>query len=241
MKTTNKFLESFDDLQMKLIIFLLLAAVVDGKDVETEENVTAVLDGNVILSCTSKHLKDIIQVTWQKLNDQPGSNVATFSEMFGPSVFGPFSDRAAFVLSEMQVSTIALSGVRLEDEGCYQCRFDNFPVGSYTGKTCLIVLVIPDVQLDLYPIHISESSEGVVVATFYSTGKPAPKICCNVTSGVRGEFTESVIVNPNGTVTVTSNFTVVPAESDIGTELICVMNHSATNTEIVKTVTLKQY
>uniref|UniRef100_UPI00398E32CC OX-2 membrane glycoprotein-like isoform X2 n=1 Tax=Pristiophorus japonicus TaxID=55135 RepID=UPI00398E32CC len=226
---------------MKLFTLVLLVAVIDGKDlnVETQENMKAVLGGNVTFSCTT-HLKDILQVTWQKLNGQSVENVATFSEKFGPNVIGSFNGRAAFRQSEKEVSTIALSGVRLEDEGCYQCLFNTFPTGSNIGKTCLTVHVIPDIHLDLYSIHVSESSE-ILVVTFSSTGKPAPKIACNVTSNVTGEATESVTVNPNGTVTVTGNFTVVSAESVTGTEVICVINHPATNTEIVKTFTLRQH
>ncbi|XP_067896701.1 OX-2 membrane glycoprotein isoform X2 [Heterodontus francisci] len=126
---------------MKLFtLILLLVAVVDGKNltVETQENMTAVLGGNVTFSCTT-HLKDILQVTWQKLNGQSEENIATFSENYGPNVIGSFSGRAAFIPSKMEVSTIALSGVKLEDEGCYQCVFHTFRHGSNVGKTCLTV------------------------------------------------------------------------------------------------------
>ncbi|XP_041067777.1 OX-2 membrane glycoprotein isoform X1 [Carcharodon carcharias] len=125
---------------MKLFTLVLLAAVADGKllNVETQENMTAVLGGNVTFSCTS-HLEDILQVTWQKLNGQSEDNIATFSEIFGPNILGSFSGRADFMPSKMQVSTIVLFGVKLEDEGCYQCIFHTFINGQNIGKTCLTV------------------------------------------------------------------------------------------------------
>ncbi|XP_078415919.1 nectin-3 [Cetorhinus maximus] len=134
------FLEPCDDLQMKLFTLVLLAAVADGEtlNVETQENVTAVLGGNVTFSCIS-HLEEILQVTWQKLNGQSEDNIATFSEKYGPNVFGSFSGRADFMPSKVQVSTIVLFGVKLEDEGCYQCIFHTFINGQNIGKTCLTV------------------------------------------------------------------------------------------------------
>ncbi|XP_048396278.1 nectin-1-like isoform X2 [Stegostoma tigrinum] len=114
--------------------------IVHAKDVnvETQENITAVLGGNVTFSCTS-YLKDILDVTWQKLNGQSEDNIATFSEKTGGSFSVSFSGRAAFKPSRVQVSTIVLSGVRLEDEGCYHCVFNTSRTGQNIGKTCLTV------------------------------------------------------------------------------------------------------
>ncbi|XP_078088125.1 OX-2 membrane glycoprotein isoform X2 [Mustelus asterias] len=129
------------DLQMKLFILgLLLAAVVDGEllDVETQENMTAVLGGNVTFNCTT-HLEDILQVTWQKINGQSEDNIATFSDQFGFHVLGSFIDRVDLIQSGAQVSSIVLSGVGHEDEGCYQCVFTSFRSGQSIGTTCFTV------------------------------------------------------------------------------------------------------
>ncbi|XP_038658120.1 nectin-4-like isoform X2 [Scyliorhinus canicula] len=131
-----------DGLQMKLFTLVLLVAVRDGKplDVETQKNMTVLLGGNVTFSCTS-HLEDILQVTWQKLNGQSEINIATFSGKFGRNVLESFIGRVAFTQSKRQVSTIVLSGVKFEDEGCYQCVFNSFKSGQKTVKTCLTVNV----------------------------------------------------------------------------------------------------
>ncbi|XP_069748475.1 nectin-1-like isoform X2 [Narcine bancroftii] len=130
-----------DVLQMKLVALALLVSIVHGKgpDVETKENLIAVLGENLTFTCKT-HLKDILQVTWQKLNGQSEDNIATFNEKFGPKVFGPFIDRVSILPSNHQESALVLSGVRIEDEGCYQCLFTTFPTGSNIGKTCLTVL-----------------------------------------------------------------------------------------------------
>ncbi|GCB62439.1 hypothetical protein scyTo_0004248 [Scyliorhinus torazame] len=127
---------------MKLFTLVLLVAVTNGKplDVETQKNMTVLLGASVTFSCTS-HLEDILQVTWQKLNGQSEINIATFSEKFGPNVLESFIGRVTFTQSKRQVSTIVLSGMKLEDEGCYQCVFNSFKSGQNTVKTCLTVNV----------------------------------------------------------------------------------------------------
>ncbi|XP_078264803.1 nectin 1b-like [Rhinoraja longicauda] len=127
---------------MKLFFALaLLLPLAHGRSpfVETKENLAAVLGENVTFTCTT-HLKGILQVTWQKLDGQSEDNIATFNERFGPKVFGSFTDRVSILPSNQQESTLVLSGVKLEDEGCYQCVFTTFPTGSNIGKTCLTVL-----------------------------------------------------------------------------------------------------
>ncbi|XP_055500544.1 nectin-1-like [Leucoraja erinacea] len=134
-------LEPLDNLQMKLFALALLLPLAHGRSpiVKTTENLVAVLGENVTFTCTT-HLKGILQVTWQKLNGQSEDNIATFIEGFGPKVFGSFTDRGSILPSNKQESALVLSGVRLEDEGCYQCVFTTFPNGSNIGKTCLTVL-----------------------------------------------------------------------------------------------------
>ncbi|XP_051870627.1 nectin-1-like [Pristis pectinata] len=126
---------------MNLLALALLVSLAAGQSpiVKTKEKLTAVLGENLTFTCTT-HLKDILQVTWQKLNGQSEDNIATYNEKFGPKVFGSFTDRVSILPSNQQESTLVLSGVRFEDKGCYQCLFTTFPTGSNIGKTCLNVL-----------------------------------------------------------------------------------------------------
>ncbi|XP_043556717.1 nectin-1-like isoform X1 [Chiloscyllium plagiosum] len=153
---------------MKLFIVGLLVTVIDGNppNVETEKTVTALLGGNVTFNCTS-HFKDIVQVTWQRLRGQSKDNIATFSEKNGAYILESFSDRAAFIQSKLQVSTLAVSGVMFEDEGCYKCIFTTFLAGHKTGTTCLIV-VEKDVNVETQNITAVLGGNVTFSCTSYS-------------------------------------------------------------------------
>ncbi|XP_062906908.1 OX-2 membrane glycoprotein-like [Mobula hypostoma] len=102
---------------------------------ETQENKTAVISANVNFSCTTQ-LENIQQVIWKKLRGQSEENIKFNVKL---NAFEKHVKRASFISTNESVYTIELSGIKLEDEGCYQCLFNTSEIDSSSGKTCLTV------------------------------------------------------------------------------------------------------
>ncbi|XP_072116612.1 OX-2 membrane glycoprotein-like [Mobula birostris] len=103
---------------------------------EAQENKTAVISANVNFSCTTQ-LENIQQVIWKKLRGQSEENIIKFNVKL--NTFEKRDKRASFISTNESVYTIELSGIKLEDEGCYQCLFNTSDIDSSSGKTCLTV------------------------------------------------------------------------------------------------------
>uniref|UniRef100_A0A8C9NV84 Ig-like domain-containing protein n=1 Tax=Serinus canaria TaxID=9135 RepID=A0A8C9NV84_SERCA len=95
--------------------------------------------GNVTFSCRSLTKEDVIQVAWQKETDGAEDNIATYSMMNGQKIAKAYVSHVSFAHNKLQASAISLYGVTLQDEGCYKCIFNTFPLGAVTSKMCLKV------------------------------------------------------------------------------------------------------
>ncbi|XP_069725182.1 OX-2 membrane glycoprotein-like [Phaenicophaeus curvirostris] len=191
---------------------------------------------NVTFSCQSVMKEDVLQVTWQKEMDGAEDNIATYSKMNGQKIAKGYVGHVSFAQSELQASAIYLRGVTLQDEGCYKCIFNTFPLGAVTGRTCLKVYVIsnPKVEAKLIPSpDTAEDSEKMVGFSCSATGKPAPKITWHLPRILQQKPREYHIRLSNQTVTVISNFT--HAHSKILQEypITCVIQHPSLNRTLV--------
>lgn len=104
------------------------------------------LGDTVELPCKLQPLEyevHVTQVTWTR-RDAAGDdlNVAVFHPTQGPSF--PEPGRLEFVAArpgeELRDGSLALRGLRAEDEANYTCRFAMFPEGSRSARTWLRVL-----------------------------------------------------------------------------------------------------
>lgn len=91
------------------------------------------------LSCALTEPKDVLQVTWQKDDEKPHNNVATYSTTKGLKIHEPYQDRMNFTSLGLNETNITLWDARMDDSGCYTCLFNTFPFGSFSGHTCLRV------------------------------------------------------------------------------------------------------
>ncbi|XP_053912863.1 OX-2 membrane glycoprotein isoform X2 [Cuculus canorus] len=192
--------------------------------------------GNVTISCQSVMKEDVLQVTWQKETDGPEDNIATYSKMNGQKIAKGYVGHVSFAHSELQASAISLRGVTLQDEGCYKCIFNTFPLGAVTGRTCLNVYVISNPKVEAKLISSPdkpENSEKMVGMSCSATGKPAPKITWHLPRILQQKPREYHIRLSNQTVTVISNFT--HAHSKILQEypITCVIQHPSLNRTLV--------
>ncbi|NXI74329.1 OX2G protein, partial [Anseranas semipalmata] len=188
--------------------------------------------GNVTFSCRLVMNEDVIQVTWQKEVDGAEDNLATYSTMNGQKIAKGYDSHVSFAHSGLQTSAISLHGVTLQDEGCYKCIFNTFPLGAVTGRMCLKVYAISDPKVEAKLIASpdkSEDSEKVVGISCSATGKPAPKITWHLPSTLLQKPKEYHIRLGNQTVTVISNFTHAHSKILQKYPIACVIQHPSLN------------
>ncbi|XP_063161627.1 OX-2 membrane glycoprotein-like [Candoia aspera] len=171
------------------------------------------LGGNVTLRCTLIQHLDIYQVTWRKKRNGNNGNIATYKKDTGPSVL-KYKDRINFTVWSPQDSSINVSNVSTEDNGCYECAFFLFPEGPIMGQPCLSVYddLKTSMHYNIFDNHLS--------ANCTATGFPRPNISW---FPPEGEKKEKDITNPNGTLSVISNIFV--SISNVEQELVCHVTH----------------
>ncbi|XP_009067714.1 PREDICTED: OX-2 membrane glycoprotein-like [Acanthisitta chloris] len=192
--------------------------------------------GNITFSCRLVTKEDVIQVTWQKETDGAEDNIATYSMMNGQKIAEDYVSHVSFAHNELQASAISLHGVTLQDEGCYKCIFNTFPLGAVTGRMCLKVYAIfnPKVEAKIIPSpDKAEDSEKVVQMSCSATGKPAPKITWQLPSILQHKPREYHVKFSNQTVTVISNFTHTHIKILQEYPITCVIQHPSLNVTLV--------
>ncbi|NXY85287.1 OX2G protein, partial [Alcedo cyanopectus] len=191
---------------------------------------------NVTFSCRTSTKEDVLQVTWQKETDGDEDNIATYSTINGQKIAKGYIGHVSFAHSELHTSAISLHRVKLQDEGCYKCIFNTFPLGAVTGRMCLKVYAIldPKVEAKLIPNpEKTEDSEKVMRVSCSATGKPAPKITWHLPSVLQQKPREYHINLSNETVTVISNFTHTHVKILQEYPIACVIQHPSLNVTLV--------
>uniref|UniRef100_A0A7M4FWY4 Ig-like domain-containing protein n=1 Tax=Crocodylus porosus TaxID=8502 RepID=A0A7M4FWY4_CROPO len=115
------------------LLRLCSVQVIPSKVQSTKEGKNATFLCHLI----SKH--DVLQVTWQKENGKKENNIATYSKINGHKILDNYAGHINFTQRELKVSAITFHAVTMQDEGCYKCIFNTFPMGSVFGRMCLKV------------------------------------------------------------------------------------------------------
>ncbi|XP_042199900.1 nectin-1 isoform X1 [Callorhinchus milii] len=218
-----------------LLLVLLVAAVLpvfQAQMVTVDDSVSGFIGTEVVLHCTfvnnNPNIK-ITQVTWQKATNGSKQNIAIFNPHMGVSVLPPYKDRVSFKNPSLDDATIRLWSLELEDEGVYICEFATFPTGNRESQLNLTVFAQPvnSAELSPNPIIARAGQVGkIVVATCTSANGKPPGIITWDTK-VNGEKIVKETRNQNGTITVTSQFLVVPSRGVHKQQLTCVVNYQA--------------
>uniref|UniRef100_A0A8C5HLE1 Nectin cell adhesion molecule 1a n=1 Tax=Gouania willdenowi TaxID=441366 RepID=A0A8C5HLE1_GOUWI len=176
----------------------------------------------------------ISQVTWQKLVNGSKQNVAIANPSLGVSVAPPYKDRVIFKngavrrrTPNLEDTTITFSALGLTDEATYICEYTTFPAGNRENTVNLTVHVRPTTQMSLStPTLVARSSNiKTPVATCTSAnGKPAGTIRWE--TRVPGEVTTREVKNADGTVTVQSDYILVPSKERHKETLACVTTYN---------------
>ncbi|XP_051934440.1 nectin cell adhesion molecule 1b isoform X4 [Hippocampus zosterae] len=175
----------------------------------------------------------ISQVTWQKLLNGTKQNVAIANPALGVSVLQPFKERVSFKQAavrhrtpSLEDTTIVFSNLQLSDEAAYICEYTTFPAGNRENMVNLTVFARPLTRMTLTtPTIVARSQRRkMTVATCMSAnGKPPSVIRWD--TRLKGEATFQETRNQNGTVTVRSNYVIVPGRETHKQKLTCIVTY----------------
>ncbi|XP_051675017.2 OX-2 membrane glycoprotein isoform X2 [Oryctolagus cuniculus] len=182
----------------KFLTFAMSSQADSSHRIKHKNNETAVLGGNVTIFCNLTTVADVVQITWQKIQDSLPQNIATYSSKNGEKILPPYTDRLRCKSIEPSSSFITILEVTFEDEACYKCLFNVFPHGSRGGQICLNILTVSALRTEL-----QLNPEGFLNVLYSAVGKPAPQIALFPSQALVKPPEEQLVLNANGTVTVT--------------------------------------
>ncbi|KAB5575007.1 hypothetical protein PHYPO_G00215710 [Pangasianodon hypophthalmus] len=220
-----------------LLLVLMRTPVGNGQSVQMDPEISGFVGSTVELSCrfiNSKPPVKISQVTWQKSFNGTKQNVAIANPALGVSVLPAFKDRVTFKHLSMphanpslEDTTIVFSNLRLSDEAAYICEYTTFPAGNRENMVNLTVYARPTTHMTLTtPIIIARAQKHkMTVATCLSAnGKPSSVIKWD--TKLKGQATFQETRNPNGTVTIRSNYVIVPSRESHRQKLTCIVTYN---------------
>uniref|UniRef100_G3TZJ3 Uncharacterized protein n=1 Tax=Loxodonta africana TaxID=9785 RepID=G3TZJ3_LOXAF len=134
---------------------------------------------------------------------------------------------------------ITIHEVTLEDEACYSCLFNVFPLGSRERQICLNILTVSELRAVL---QSNPDSEGFLTVIYSAMGKPAPQISLSPSQVLMHPSKEYRAQNPNGTITVTKMDNIsLEAVWSLGQQNVIVrMDHPLRQEEKIIPLSLKQ-
>ncbi|KAL4597558.1 poliovirus receptor-related protein 2-like, partial [Arapaima gigas] len=139
--------------------------------------------------------------------------------------------RVSFVNASETDFSITIKDVKMSDEDLYTCRLYTMPKGLMENVTTLVVHAKPITTAS--PVTVVAGTVPAVVAHCTSTsGKPAVQI--SWATAANGNTNSTVKAGPNNTVTITSEFWLVPTAADNGKDVQCVVSfHDDEYVEII--------
>ncbi|XP_061803598.1 poliovirus receptor homolog isoform X1 [Nerophis lumbriciformis] len=215
------------------VMLLLLASTLaqhgaSGQQVKVEPEVLSYPGQTVNLRCAFADTTGIqlTMVTWS-YEDKEGErmNIAVLHPSHGPNYpDSPLKGRVHFTQSPptMASPSIQIDDVYMTDEGKYICDFASYPGGSKQGTTQLIMLSKP--QNSATTITVDAATKSMVVARCESlNGRPEAQI--RWVSTANGNATTTSKLGTDNTVSITSEYRMVPTPEDNGKDISCVVSH----------------
>ncbi|GAA6234411.1 PVR cell adhesion molecule related 2 like isoform X1 [Lates japonicus] len=205
---------------------LLAAKGVMAQKVRVEEELEAYPTESVDLRCQfidGGGRTKLTQVSWiWEPTDGQRDNIAVYHPIYGQSFPNlSFRDRVVFLHNSLENPSIRISNLRMSDAGRYTCEYATYPSGNEQGTTTLIMLAKPKNSAKV--VTVQAGTKSVVVAQCEAAeGKPAATI--KWLASVGGNHSTSTTNGPDGTVTVRSEYRLVPTPTDNGREVTCMVD-----------------
>uniref|UniRef100_A0AAY4CU38 Ig-like domain-containing protein n=1 Tax=Denticeps clupeoides TaxID=299321 RepID=A0AAY4CU38_9TELE len=204
-------------------LLLLTFQVVSGQRVRVDLEVEAYPMETINLRCTFASggtSTKLTQVSWIfEATEGKRENIAVFHPQYGESFpTTSFSNRVKFTYGSLENPSIEISDMKMSDAGKYTCEFATYPSGNEQATTSVVMLANP--KNSGTPVTVTAGSAPVVVATCEAAqGKPAATI--NWVSSASGTPNTTSKAEPDGTVTVRSEYRMVPTAADNGQDISC--------------------
>ncbi|XP_033839935.2 nectin-2-like isoform X2 [Periophthalmus magnuspinnatus] len=168
----------------------------------------------------------LTMVTWiYERKDGDRFNIAVFHPNFDLNYpESPLKGRVSFAPTPPSLASpsIQIQDVRWSDEGKYICQYAIFPSSIEQGITYLVVLAKP--QNAASAVTVKAGTEPIVVARCESlNGRPEAKISWVTTA--KGNATSVSKPGADNTVSVASEYKLVPTAEDDGEDISCVVEH----------------
>ncbi|XP_074509330.1 nectin-2 isoform X2 [Sebastes fasciatus] len=211
-----------------LVASILTPHGASGQRVKVEPEVLSYPGQTVNLRCAFTDATGIqlTMVTWiYEPKEGERINIAVFHPSFDPNFpDSPVKGRVSFTPSPPNLvsPSIQISEVRMTDEGKYICEYATYPSGNEQGITYLVMLAKPQNSATI--VTVVAGAKPVVVARCESLdGRPAAQM--SWVTAVNGNATTASNSGVNNTVTVRSEYRMVPTPADNGKDLSCVVAH----------------
>lgn len=209
-----------------ILVILSLLYRASTSQIRGHGNTTALYGGDAYYWCAVNNPTGVLQVTWQRLYaDESIENLATYSKRFGQQVNEPYRRKVIFTEASLSSTSITLKNLTWEDESCYICSFNVYPDGSKRRQTCLTVQGISTVNTSHSVSSEQQEGSREVVFSCSATGKPAPTIKWDFSSGATSlhQPQTAVVTNSDQTFTSSSSVT-LKVPPDWGGHVDCVLN-----------------
>ncbi|KAF4100803.1 hypothetical protein G5714_018999 [Onychostoma macrolepis] len=204
---------------------LLSSQAVWSQRVRVEPEVTAYPNGSVNLRCefTNSGSTKLTQVSWMfERVEGDRHNIAVFHPQYGASFPNKdFDGRVSFTQGSLENPSIRIDKLRMADAGRYICEYATYPSGNEQGTTTLIMLAKPRNSATAIPVQAG-SSEVVVARCEAAQGKPEATISWITT--IAGRYNHTSVPERDGTVTVKSEYRMIPTPAENGKEITCLVN-----------------
>ncbi|KAL6455362.1 hypothetical protein MHYP_G00361720 [Metynnis hypsauchen] len=210
------------------LILILLAGLL-AQQVKVQPEVVSYPGQLVTLPCqiTDPGQTQLTQVSWS-FETAAGVriNTAAFHPVHGVNYpESSLKGRLSFTTDPPRLDspTIQISDIKMSDEGRYICELTTYPSGSLQGVTNLVVLAKPSNTAST--VTVQAGTAPVAVARCQSAnGRPPATISWVASVGGNGRtLTEKE--SPDRTVTVKSEFWLVPTPADNGRDVSCEVSH----------------
>uniref|UniRef100_A0AAY5ELF7 PVR cell adhesion molecule related 2 like n=1 Tax=Electrophorus electricus TaxID=8005 RepID=A0AAY5ELF7_ELEEL len=208
----------------------LFQKIVQSQRVRVLPEVEAYANESVNLHCefTNAGATKLTQVSWIfEATEGQRENIAVYHPTYGQSFpQSAFKDRVQFTQPSLENPSIKINNVRMSDAGKYTCEYATYPSGNEQGTTTLIMLAKP--KNSASPVAAQASGGKVVVARCEAAqGKPAATITWMTNAA--GDFNITSYPQPDGTVTVRSEYHMAPMPADNGRDITCVITQQTQN------------
>ncbi|XP_075995264.1 PVR cell adhesion molecule related 2 like isoform X2 [Genypterus blacodes] len=219
---------------------LLAAHGIGAQKVRVDEEVEAYPTESVDLRCKfvdggGKTKLTQVSWIWEPIEGQR-DNIAVFHPIYGKSFpNSDFQDRVVFLFETLENPSIRISNLRMADAGRYTCEYATYPSGNEQGTTTLNMLAKPKNSAKALTVQAGSKSQ-VVALCEAADGKPAATI--KWMGSVGGNHTASTTAGPDGTVTVRSEYRMVPTPADNGKSVMCMVDQPTQEQPWVSSVTL---